>query len=219
MWNTRNKNGAAETVKAPRRRGPFGMGRFLFTLILGAALALYAASYLDYLHFAPDDSPTITGTILKDELKYVKDLVTVEYHYTNADKQEYESKSNIPFTKKSFIFSYDGVIRYGVDLKETAVQVDEASRTVIVTIPPSKLVSHEIDESSFRILDETSSLFNPVHFDDMTEFRQVQKTEMEKKAEARGLPQQARQQAAATIEALFRSTPGMENYDLRIRDE
>ena len=219
MWNTRTKKDAAQTAQAPRGRGPFGVGRFLFTLILGAALALYAASYFDYLNFTADNSPTITGSILKDELKYVKDLVTVEYHYTNADKQEYDSKSNIPFTKKSFIFSYDGVIKYGVDLKETTVRVDDASRTVTVTVPQSKLVSHEIDEASFRILDETSSLFNPVRFGDMTEFRQEQKTEMEKKAAARGLPKQAQEQAAATIEALLSATPGMDAYQLKIRYE
>lgn len=219
MWNTRTKKkDAEETVKAPRGRAPFGLGRFLFTLILGAALALYALSYFDYLDFAPDNSPTITGAILKDELKYVKDLVTVEYHYTNADKQEYDN-SNLPFTRKSFIFSYDGVIRYGVDLQEVSIRVDDAAQTVTVTVPASKLVSHEIDEASFRILDETSSLFNPVRFGDMTEFRQEQKTEMEKKAAARGLPKQAQEQAAATIEALLSATPGMDAYQLKIRYE
>ena len=219
MWNTRTKKDAAQIPKAPRGRAPFALGRFFFTLILGAALALYALSYLNYLDFGPDHAPTITGTLLKDELKYVKDLVTVEYHYTNADKQEYDGKSNLPFTKKSFIFSYDGVIRYGVDLNEVTIKVDEAARIVTVTVPSGRLVAHEIDEASFRILDETSSLFNPVRFGDMTEFRQEQKTEMEKKAAARGLPQQAQEQAAAAIRALLEATPGMDAYELNIRQE
>ena len=210
----------AEKAAKKRKKGGFGIRRFLFTLILGAALALCAVGYLDV---APDTSPVITSSILKEELKYVKDLVTVEYRYTNADKAEFPGHvlfgQNIPFTEKSFIVSYDGVIKYGVDLSAVDIQVNESVKLVTVTVPKSRIISHEIPEAGFRALDEKNGLFNKIHIDDVTEFRQEQKSAMEKKAVEMGLPQQAQEQAAAAIEALLSATPGMDAYQLKIRYE
>ena len=236
MSNTRTKKGAAEAVenqsgdaaeavktkagKKRKKRGLFGILKFLFTLILGAALALCAVGYLDIV---PDASPVITSSMLKEELKYVKDLVTVEYRYTNADKAEFPGHvlfgQSIPFTEKSFIVSYDGVMKYGVDLSDVDIQVSESLKLVTVTTPRSKIVSHEIPESSFRALDEKNGLFNKIRIDDVTEFRRERKAAMEKKAEELGLPRQAQEQAAAAIEALLSATPGMDAYQLKIRYE
>ena len=210
----------AEKAEKKRKKGGFGIRRFFLTLILGAALALYAVGYLDV---APDTSPVITSSILKEELKYVKDLVTVEYRYTNADKAEFPGHvlfgQNIPFTEKSFIVSYDGVIKYGVDLSAVDIQVNESVKLVTVTVPQSRIISHEIPEAGFRALDEKNGLFNKIHIDDVTEFRQAQKAAMEQKAVALELPKQAQEQAAAAIEALLSATPGMDAYQLKIRYE
>ena len=219
IWNTRNKadEESAEKVERAekkRKRGASGVKIFLFALLLGAALAFCAVGYLNSLQV---NAPTITSSMLKEELKYVKDLVTVEYRYTNAGKAEFPRYKNIPFTDKSFIAIYDGVIKYGVDLSAVEIRVNEMERTVTVTIPASKLISHEIDEKSFQALDEKNGLFNQISIDDVTEFRQAQKDEMEAKAVARGLPSQAQEQCGTAIEALLRATPGMEAYELEIR--
>ena len=223
-WNTRSKetdgeaSENAEKAEKKRKRGPSRVKTFLFALLLGAALAFCAVGYFDSLQI---EAPAITSSLLKEELKYVKDLVTVEYRYTNADKAEFPGRvlfgQNIPFTGKSFIVSYDGVIKYGVDLSAVDVRVNEAARTVTVTVPQSKMVSHEIPESSFKALDEKDGLFNRIHIDDVTEFRQAQKTAMEAKASEMGLPRQAQEQSGAAIEALLKATPGMEDYILKIQ--
>ena len=221
--NTRSKAGEAseettEKKEKKRKRGPSRVKVFLFALILGAALAFVAVGYLDTMQIS---APAITSSLLKEELKYVKDLVTVEYRYTNADKAEFPGHvlfgQNIPFTGKSFIVSYDGVIKYGVDLSAVDIRVNDATRTVTVTVPQSKIISHEIPEASFKALDEKNGLFNRIHIDDVTEFRQAQKTAMEAKASEMGLPRQAQEQSGAAIEALLNATPGMEEYDLKIQ--
>ena len=223
MWNTRSKADEASAENTPtaekkRRRGPGRVKIFLFALILGAALAFCAVGYLDSFRIT---APAITSSLLKEELKYVKDLVTVEYRYTNADKAEFPGYllfgQNVPFTGKSFIVSYDGVIKYGVDLSGVEIRVNDATRTVTVTVPPSKIVSHEIPEAGFKALDERDGLFNPVHIDDITEFRRTQKASMEAKAVEMGLPRQAQEQSGAAIEALLRATPGMEEYQLKMQ--
>ncbi|MBQ6206428.1 MAG: DUF4230 domain-containing protein [Oscillospiraceae bacterium] len=217
--NTRSKSGEASEEQAEKRkRGPSRVKVFLFALLLGAALAFVAVGYLDAMQIS---APAITSSLLKEELKYVKDLVTVEYRYTNADKAEFPGHvlfgQNIPFTGKSFIVSYDGVIKYGVDLSAVEIRVNDATRTVTVTVPQSKIISHEMPEASFKALDEKNGLFNRIHIDDVTEFRQAQKSAMEAKASELGLPRQAQEQSGAAIEALLRATPGMEEYDLKIQ--
>ena len=208
----------AEKPKKKRKRGPSRVKIFLFALLLGAALAFVAVGYLDSTQIT---APAITSSLLKEELKYVKDLVTVEYRYTNADKAEFPGHvlfgQNIPFTGKSFIVSYDGVIKYGVDLSAVEISVNEVARTVTVTVPQSKIISHEIPEASFKALDEKNGLFNRIHIDDVTEFRQAQKTAMEAKASEMGLPRQAQEQSGAAIEALLNATPGMDEYMLKIQ--
>lgn len=237
-WNTRSKGGgetpqAAETAEqAPaavetaekaekkRKRGASRVRLFFFALILGAALAFCAVGYLESLQIS---APAITSSLLKEELKYVKDLVTVEYRYTNADKAEFPGRvlfgQNIPFTGKSFIVSYDGVIKYGVDLGAVDIRVSEGAKTVTVSIPPSRVVSHEIPEASFKALDEKDGLFNKIRIDDVTEFRRTQKEAMEAKAVSMGLPRQAQEQSGAAIEALLSATPGMGEYQLKIQYE
>ena len=223
-WNTRSKATDeeaaedAEKAEKKRKRGPSRVKVFLFALILGAALAFCAVGYFDSMQI---DAPAVTGSLLKEELKYVKDLVTVEYRYTNADKAEFPGRvlfgQSIPFTGKSFIVSYDGVIKYGVDIEAVEIRVNEAARTVTVTVPQSKMISHEIPESSFKALDEKDGLFNRIHIDDVTEFRRARKEAMEEKAAEMGLPRQAQEQSGAVIEALLKSVPGMEAYELQIK--
>lgn len=237
-WNTRSKGGGetpqaagtaeqapaavetAEKAGKERKRGASRVRLFFFALILGAALAFCAVGYLESLQIS---APAITSSLLKEELKYVKDLVTVEYRYTNADKAEFPGRvlfgQNIPFTGKSFIVSYDGVIKYGVDLSAVEIRVSEAAKTVTVTVPRSKVISHEMPEEGFRALDEKNGLFNRIQIDDVTEFRRTQKDAMEAKAVEMGLPRQAQEQSGNAIEALLRATPGMDEYQLNIKYE
>ena len=111
------------------------------------------------------------------------------------------------------------MIKYGVDLSAVEIRVSEAAKSVTVTVPRSKIISHEIPEEGFRALDEKNGLFNRIHIDDITQFRQTQKDAMESKAVDLGLPRQAQEQSGAVIEALLRTTPGMDAYRLNIRYE
>ena len=139
----------------------------------------------------------------------------MEYHYTNADKQEYDNK-NLPFTRNSFIFSYDGVIKYGVDVSQVGITVNGIAKIVTVEIPRAKIISHEIPEEGFRVLYESSGPFNRIKIDDVTLFRMTQKDKMETKAQEQEMPQKAQAQSGEAIAALLRAVPGMEEYTLDV---
>ena len=191
---------------------------FLLAVAIFAAILVAAiASQADMVE--PD--PGITSELLREQLEYVRDLVTVEYHYTDADKQELPGKKlfdtiPVPFTKKAFIISYDGVIKYGVDVSQVGLSVNGITKTVTVEIPRAKIISHEIPEEGFRVLYESNGLFNKISIDDVTQFRVTQKDKMENRASELEMPQKAQEQSGEAISALLRAVPGMEEYTLEV---
>ena len=218
---------AVREPDAPRhskRKPPFRARMFqIFLLgvaVLAAILVAAIASQADMVQ----PEPGITSELLREQLEYVRDLVTVEYHYTDADKQELPGKKlfnmiPVPFTKKAFIISYDGVIKYGVDISQVGLSVNGISKIVTVEIPRAKIISHEIPEEGFRVLYESNGLFNKIRIDDVTAFRVTQKDKMEHRAAELEMPQQAQEQSGEAISALLRAVPGMEEYTLEVEYE
>ena len=189
----------------------------LAVAILAAIIVAAIASQADMV----EPEPGITSELLREQLEYVRDLVTVEYHYTDADKQELPGKKlfdtiPIPWTKKAFIISYDGVIKYGVDVSQVGLSVNGIAKTVTVEIPRAKIISHEIPEEGFRVLYESNGLFNKISIDDVTQFRVTQKDKMENRASELEMPQKAQEQSGEAISALLRAVPGMEEYTLEV---
>lgn len=98
----------------------------------------------------------VTSDTLFQQLRSVSQLTTVEYHYTNMGKFEKNADLNgwtIPLTKASFILAYDGKITAGVRLDD--VQIDVQDKTITITLPPAEILSHEVDEASIEVYDES----------------------------------------------------------------
>lgn len=167
-------------------------------------------------------SADISASVIREQLQEVKKLVTLEYHYTNADKYEAEDAASIfglPLTGKRFIVIYDGVMKYGVDLDEMEVRVDPDGKVIRITIPHSHLDSHVVPEESVRVLDERDGLFANNSVGDWTAFLKAQKEAMEQKGVELGLPEQAEEQCKETIRAFLQTVPGIDEYTLRIETD
>ena len=150
-------------------------------------------------------------------LREVSDLVSVEYHYTNMGKFENTLDFygwEVPFTTKSFIVSYDGVIRAGVDLSRAEVEVN--GDTISVTLPAAEILSNEVEEGSLQVYDETHSIFNPISIEDYTGFTADQKNAIEQKAIGNGLLTAARQRAEETVRDFLTILPGAEDYTIEV---
>ena len=172
----------------------------------GAVLLLLLAFWLGALWRGREQQPVITSDLLGQQLQTVQELVSVEYHYTNMGKFENQVDFygwKVPFTTKSFIVSYDGVIKAGVDLSTARVQVDEATQTITITLPEGQILSHEIPEESIEVFDETHNLFNPITIEDYSGFQADQQGVMEEKALQAGLLTQAQDQAEAAVTGLL----------------
>lgn len=155
----------------------------------------------------------ITSDTLKEQLNGIRELVTQEYIYTNADKRESTEKwlwgIDRPFSGNSLLVTYDGTIKAGVDLSQVDISVDEETRTITVTLPPSKITDNNIPQESIEVVEVKNGLFNDVTFDNYNEFIAEQKVVMEKKAIDQGILTKADEEARNAVTAVLSLVPGV----------
>ena len=201
-----------DTETKPRRMGlKMKILLILLTLLLicGAVLAAFLCGLRQASQAA---EPQITGDLLASRLRSVQELVTVSYYYTNMGRFENQVDFygwKVPFTTKS------GVIKAGVDLEQ--LQVSIGGGEVTVTLPESRIISHEIPEDSLEVFDESDNLFNHITIEDYTAFTRDQKSAMEQRAVDGGLLDRANQEARTAVDSLLRIMPGLEEYTLTVK--
>ena len=186
-------------------------------LICGAVLAAFLCGLRQASQAA---EPQITGDLLASRLRSVQELVTVSYYYTNMGRFENQVDFygwKVPFTTKSFIVSYDGVIKAGIDLGGVTIDVDEASRTITVTLPPSTITDNNIPQETINVLEVKNGLFNEVTIDDYNALIVEEKRVMEEKAVEIGLLTDADSEARAIVRAFLELLPGMDTYTLIVK--
>lgn len=163
--------------------------------------------------------PTITSTLLEEQLQSVRELATIKYHYTNVGSFENQSEFygiKIPLTFKKFIISYDGEITAGVVLDNSRITV--TGNNINIDLPPAQILSHEIEEDSIKIFDEQASIFNPLKLDDYSTFRKDQMLEMEAKAIEKGVLIEAEKDAIKAVEEILNVNPEInEKYTLNFK--
>ena len=191
-------------------------------ILLGivAVVAVGAVGLLIGMNFGKEPEPVITADLIGQQLQDAQELVSVDYRYTNMGKFENQLDFygwNVPFTDKSFIVSYDGIIKAGVDLSQVKPEVNEVTKTVTVTLPESRIISHEIPESSIQVFNEKDGLFTPITIEDYTGFTQDQKGTVEQKAIDNGLLTAASQRAREAVSSLLSLMPGMDKYTLTVK--
>jgi hypothetical protein len=170
--------------------------KILVTILLIAAFAVGAAAgdMLD-LDLLPLDKATYDMEILKEQITEISEMATLEYRYSGKAKYDGGSLQlfgkNVPFTAKSMLVYYEGIVKLGSDLSGIEIEPGQEKNQIVVTIPHSKILSHEIDENTWEVLDVKNGLFNRVTLEDNGEFVKKQKKAREKEINKGDLPKQA----------------------------
>ena len=162
-------------------------------------------------------TPTISSDLINNRLEDAKELTTLKYHYTNMGQFQNQSDFygwKVPFTTKSFIVSYDGLINAGVDLQEATVNV--TGKKIQITIPHAKILSHEIYEDSLQVFLEKDSIFNPIKISDYNDFSLDQKKVVEEKAIDKGLLTEADKKSEEAIKDILRIDQYLKDYEITI---
>ena len=165
---------------------------------------------------------TITGDIIKSGLADIGELATEEYYYTGVESFD-SSKSikgfDLPFTTSRFIYSYDGVIKAGIDFEEIEVEKDDLKKLIVVTLPQSKILSSEIDHDSFKLYDEKQSIFNPLHVTDVNDTIKDLKAKAEADAIKKGVLTRADKNAVTMLKQFLKSTYDLGDYTIKVQTE
>ena len=147
------------------------------------------------------EEPTkMTSDLLSQQIQNISELAVVEYNYTNMGKFENQLDFYgwaVPLTKKSFIISYDGQIKAGVDMTQMAADIKD--NKIVMTLPMPRILSHEIDMESLKVFDESHNIFNPISITDYQQFSLDQQAAAEQKAIDDGLLEAAREKTEIVI--------------------
>lgn len=175
--------------------------------ILAAFLAGAAVADLLNINFLSDDDNRVSVEQMKVEINEISELASIKYSYENDFVYDGGSielfDKKIPFTHKSMTVFYKGTVKLGTDMEKADIDLNAAGNKLTVTAPHSTVLSHEIDEDSFQVIDVNNGLFNRVKLEDDTEFRKRQKAAVEKKLRKDGLYEEADSNLQKQLEQYF----------------
>ncbi len=185
--------------------------RLIFLIVLLIA-ALLAVGY-----FLSRRNQVYTSRTVAFGLKNIGELATQAGYFTNvqtiSDSREIFGIT-VPFTQKRYVYSYDGVVKAGVDFEQTGITLDEEKKTITVTIPRAKILSIEVDEGSFRVYDESKNIFNTLKIGDHNQAMIAMKQEITEKATGNGILTNAESNAEMLITGFLRGTFPQDAYTI-----
>lgn len=135
---------------------------------------------------------TITSTGLTQTLQEINEMAVMQYNYTKIGKFTNSLDINgwtVPLTQKSFLITYNGKLKAGIDMNQISIEV--SGDTITATVPQVEVLSNEIDENSIEVYDEKNNLFNPISISDYKTFATQQKDKVEQEAIENGLLEEA----------------------------
>ena len=164
----------------------------------------------------------ISSEILRDGVREVGVLVTEEYYFTEV--VSYSSikklwKLDLGITETSYLASYDGVVRAGVDLTGAEVVKDDALKRITVTLPAAEIQGVDIDPESFRLYSEKAGLGNPISAEDFNNSLVELEATAREKAVERGLLERADGNARVLIRNLIGALVDLNAYSLEFVTE
>ena len=123
----------------------------------------------------------------------------------------------IPFTQSKYVYSYDVVIKAGLDFGDIDWTVGED--TITVRLPEIRILSSEIDLDSFRVYVENESIFRRISLEENNEAMKALQASAQENAVANGLLDNARANAETILTGFFAGEYDLSQYTLRFVDQ
>lgn len=169
------------------------------------------------------ESIAISGETIRAGMRDIGELATEEYWFTQVQTfdstksaQLFNITFDIPLTHTRFIYSYDGVIKAGIDFTQAEVEKDDLKRLITVKLPKAYILSSEIDYDSFELYDEQNSIFNPIRVNDVSDTNREMLRAAEKDAIAKGMLERADKNAEELVKNFLRGGYDVLQYAIKI---
>ena len=184
-------------------------------LILVAALLLLAVAGLAVF------AAQLTGNISRTTafgLKNIGELATQAGYFTTVQTI---SKSRdvlgivVPGTQSNYVYSYDGVIKAGIDFEELDISVDDLRHEITIRFPEFRILSTEIDDDSFMLYNDGANLFTSLKLEDVNRSNTELKKAARETAVRNGILENARTNAELLIRGFLAGMYDLSVYTIR----
>ena len=178
---------------------------FKKTVILSIFMLLLITGAYSMFNIYKEQNIHKNTTKVVNTLKQVLDISTVKYNYSNILEVKKDKSINnikIPFTEKSFIVKYNGVINGGVkpdDIKIISNNKDEIS----IEIKKCQILDHYIDDENIYIYDIKNSIFNKLEIEEILEYISSSKKEYEDEIINEGFLEEIQESTKESIKSIL----------------
>lgn len=125
----------------------------------------------------------------------------------------------IPFTQSRLIYSYDVIVRAGLDFEQIEWSVDEPNKVIEVKLPEIKVLNSELDTESFKLYLEDESIFRRISMEDNNNSMIEMEENARRQAVGNGLLDEARANAEAILRSFFAGVYDLEKYEIVFTDK
>ena len=125
----------------------------------------------------------------------------------------------IPFTQSRLIYSYDVIVRAGLDFEQIEWSVDEPNKVIEVKLPEIKVLNSELDTESFKLYLEDESIFRRISMEDNNNSMIEMEENARRQAVGNGLLDEARANAEAILRSFFAGVYDLEKYEIVFMDK
>ena len=198
---------------------------WLVFLLLGAVLGAFLYARI-YPMFAPQQEQsqhtvqTLSPSVVFSRVREEGELVSASQDYSIVDKvtdsnRDFLDLFNVPFTKNSFWYRYNGTIKAGVDLSTAELKQDENDPSQLhVTLDQPHIISNTPDMDKSGVLEEKNNIFNPISVEDSDAFRRQCVERSEEEAIDGGLLDEAKENAESQLTKIFNAAFEKDAYKL-----
>ena len=195
------------------------MKKFLAIVIL--LVVAFAGGFVVSKYLEANQTYSIDPEILSEEIVEISEMATYQDTYTATVPYKSDKKSfpifkqyKIPFSEKSMVVKYSGVLKMGPKMKgfsKADIDISKITKTVTVTLPHSEVLSHEILEGTWEIGDQKNGLFNPLKPEDDSKLRKQAKKQALENMDLDSMLAKADENAAEQIRSFLQvACPNME---------
>lgn len=125
----------------------------------------------------------------------------------------------IPFTQSRLIYSYDVIVRAGLDFEQIEWSVDDPNKVIEVKLPEIKVLNSELDTESFKLYLEDESIFRRISMEENNDSMIEMKKNACRQAVGNGLLDEARANAEAILRSFFAGVYDLEKYEIVFTDK
>lgn len=179
----------------------------VFIVVLCILLAVILFLVVHYV--LPEKNVEYDSRTKEFGLKNIGQLATQVGYFTNVQTISASRDVlgiTVPFTQSKYIYSYDGVVKAGIDFEKVVATVNDEEKTITVSMPKPEIFDVTVDENSLVVYDETKNVFTPLKLNDIKESSLTMKKEAQDKAVQYGILNNAQSNAEMLITGFLTSS-------------